>query len=106
MEPRSRHTDPAIPTNVTIVESEACHFCVDAHAALEQIALDHPLVVETVDVRSPRGTALMQQHRAAMSPLVLVDGAFFSAGRLPRRKLRKLLETRPAPAAGAVHQHG
>jgi hypothetical protein len=36
-----------------------------------------------------------------MFPLVLVDGAFFSAGRLPRRKLARLL-TQPAstPAGG------
>jgi hypothetical protein len=31
-----------------------------------------------------------------MFPLVLLDGAFFSQGRLPRRKLRALLASRPA----------
>jgi len=36
-----------------------------------------------------------------MSPLVLLDGAFVSAGRLPRNKLRKLL-TQRADRAGAV----
>jgi len=30
-----------------------------------------------------------------MFPLVLVDGAFFSQGRLPRRKLRALLASGP-----------
>jgi len=29
-----------------------------------------------------------------MYPLVLVDGAFFSFGKLPRKKLRRLLERR------------
>jgi len=36
-----------------------------------------------------------------MFPLVLVDDAFFSTGRLPRGKLRRLLGTVPAAAAGA-----
>ena len=36
----------------------------------------------------------MQTHGAAMSPLVLLDGAYVSAGRLPRGKLRKLLAAR------------
>ncbi|MCB0906245.1 MAG: glutaredoxin [Nocardioidaceae bacterium] len=94
------------PTRVTIVESEACHFCVDAHTALEQIALDHPLVIEAVDARSARGTALMQRHRAPMSPLVLLDGEFFSHGRLPRRKLRALLERKAASLAGQEGTHG
>ena len=34
-----------------------------------------------------------------MFPLVLVDGAFFSVGRLPRRKLRKVLTARGAAVA-------
>ncbi len=33
-----------------------------------------------------------------MFPLVLVDGAFFSVGRLPRKKLRKLLVARAVVA--------
>lgn len=79
---------------VTLVESPACHFCHDARAALEEIAAEYPLDVETLDVRSPEGSALMQEHGAAMSPLVLLDGRFVSAGRLPRGKLRKLLAAR------------
>jgi hypothetical protein len=38
--------------------------------------------------------AMVQDFGAAMSPLVLLDGAFVSAGRLSRGKLRKLLEAR------------
>jgi len=79
---------------VTLVESPACHFCHDARAALEEIASEHPLDVDAIDVRTPEGSALMQAHGAAMSPLVLLDGQFVSAGRLPRGKLRKLLAAR------------
>ena len=47
------------------------------------------------------GAALVAEHHAPMFPLVLVDEAFFSAGRLPRGKLRRLLGTVASPAAGA-----
>jgi hypothetical protein len=33
-----------------------------------------------------------------MFPLVLVDGAFFSSGRLPRKKLARLLDRRESHA--------
>jgi glutaredoxin len=82
------------PARITVVESEACHFCEDAQRALSELAARYPLSVETVDVRSETGQRLMQVHRASMSPLVLVDGDFFSHGRLPRRKLVKLLQQR------------
>jgi hypothetical protein len=84
----------AVPTQVTVVESEACHFCDDAHEVLERLALAYPLSVRALDVRGDEGGQLMRRHRAAMSPLVLVDGVFFSQGRLPRRKLTKLLTER------------
>lgn len=90
----SNSHQPVDPARITVVESEACHFCEDAHRALSELAARYPLDVETVDVRSETGQRLMQVHRASMSPLVLVDGEFFSHGRLPRRKLVKLLEQR------------
>lgn len=90
------------PARITVVESEACHFCEDAHLALAGLADDYPLTVETVDVRSEAGQRLMQAHRASMSPLVLLDGEFFSHGRLPRRKLAKILGQRPAVARTKV----
>lgn len=90
------------PARITVVQSEACHFCEDARLALAGLADDYPLTVETVDVRSEAGQRLMQAHRASMSPLVLLDGEFFSHGRLPRRKLAKILGQRPAVARTKV----
>ena len=85
---------PPRPTQVTVVESPSCHYCADAHQALEQLAADgDALEVTTLDVRAPAGQDLMRRHGAAMSPLVLVEGAFFSQGRLPRRKLARLLQS-------------
>jgi hypothetical protein len=37
-----------------------------------------------------------------MNPLILVDGDFFSSGRLPRKKLTRLLEARAAAAGTAA----
>ncbi|HEU4512872.1 MAG TPA: glutaredoxin family protein [Nocardioidaceae bacterium] len=88
------HPPPTTPARITVVESEACHFCEDAQKALSELAARYPLTVETVDVRCETGQRLMRVHRASMSPLVLVDGDFFSHGRLPVRKLTKVLEQR------------
>jgi len=84
---------------VTLIHSAACHFCDDARSALDALAHDFALAVTEIDLESADGTALVALHRPAMSPLVLVDGAYFSAGRLPRKKLTKLLEQRGAALA-------
>jgi len=87
-------TDPISavePTRVTVVESEACSFCQDAHRVLDELATCYPLTVDTLSVRSAAGQDLMARHRAALSPLVLLVGVYFSHGRLPRRRLRTAL---------------
>jgi hypothetical protein len=97
-------TTPCPPraATITIVEARGCHFCADAHAALNALVEQgHELQVGVVDARSPEGVALMQRHRAGLSPLVLVDGAFFSQGRLPRHKLARLLEQRSSTSTPA-----
>jgi glutaredoxin len=90
------------PTRITVVESEACHFCEQARSSLAELAVTHPLLIDIIDVRSEEGHALMQSHRASMSPLVLLDGQFFSNGRLPRRKLTRLLDKRLNDASAPV----
>jgi hypothetical protein len=82
-------------TTITLVHAPACHFCADAQVALTDLGREYPILVDRVEADSVAGQALVGAHRAGMFPLVLVDGAFFSAGRLPRRKLRALLATTP-----------
>ena len=84
---------------VTVVHSPACHFCDDARAVLAEFATEFPLTVEYLNCTEPRGAALIREHRAGMYPLVLIDGGFFSAGRLPRKKLRAQLTARFAAVA-------
>ena len=83
------------PLAITVVQSPGCHFCDAAQAELAVLVdQGHAIVVTTVDARSTDGQALMRHHRAGLSPLVLVDDAFFSQGRLPHRKLSRLLQRR------------
>lgn len=90
---RGTQTPPTRSTSVviTVVQTSGCHFCVQAEESLEVLAARYPIHVSLVDVESPEGVRLTQQHRPAMNPLVLVDGRFFSSGRLPRKKLTALL---------------
>ena len=81
----------AVPVVVTLVEAPACHLCEDAKAALTVLAQMYPMTVHVVSIGGEPGRTLMQQHRAPMSPLVLLDGQYFSSGRLPRRKLERRL---------------
>ncbi|PFG44872.1 hypothetical protein ATJ97_0294 [Georgenia soli] len=90
---------------VVVVTAPACHFCEDAERVLAQRVDTLGLEVRIVELESEEGIQLVAEHRPALSPLVLVDGAFFSSGRLPRRKLEKLVAARrtatsPAAAAG------
>ncbi len=87
---------------VTVVHAPACHFCDDAQAALRDLAAEVDLDVRVVELESAEGADLVAWHRPAMNPLVLVDGEYFSSGRLPRKKLRTLLERRGvlAPTTG------
>jgi len=91
---------------VTVVHSVACHLCEDAETALAGLAESYPLVIDRVDIRTDRGQSLVRAHRSPMSPLVLLDGALFSFGRLPRRKLVKLLEQRFPPSSVTALRHG
>jgi len=76
---------------ITVVEAPACHLCEDAKSALAVLAQSYPMTVHVLSIGDQPGRALMDQHRAPMSPLVLLDGEYFSSGRLPRRKLERRL---------------
>ncbi|NKY38031.1 glutaredoxin [Cellulomonas septica] len=89
------------PVRITVVQAQACHLCDDAKAVLAELAKDHPIVVDTVEAESDAGRELVARHRPPLAPLVLVDGVYFSAGRLPRRKLERTLTARRHALQGA-----
>ena len=80
-----------IPIVVTLVDAPACHLCGDAKSTLAVLAQSYSIILDVLPVGSERGRRLMNRHRSPMSPLVLLDGQYFSAGRLPRAKLERRL---------------
>lgn len=85
---------------VTVVSAPACHFCEDADQALAKLEGEFVIAVEHVALDSDAGRRLVAEHRPAMNPLVLLDGAYFSAGRLPRKKLARQLARMGAATRG------
>lgn len=79
-----------------MVTSVGCHYCHDALETIAKLGTEFPLEVREVDVRQQAGQKLVAQHGAGMSPLVLLDDQFVSAGRLPRGKLGRMLRDRAA----------
>lgn len=79
---------------MTVVRTEGCHLCDDAESLLRDATADGAVNLEVVTADSTRGWALVAEHRPAVFPLVLADGRFFCAGRLPRGKFARLLAQR------------
>lgn len=90
-------------TAVTLVTAPGCHFCTDAHTYLRTLVDDHAIELTVIEATSAEGRSLLVRHRPVMNPLVLIDGGFFSAGRLPRRKLQAFLQGRTAGTESATH---
>lgn len=75
---------------VTLVHATACHLCDDAEAAIADLATRVPLRLAQLDAASESGRRLLAEHRAGMLPLLLIDGRFFSFGRVPRGALNRI----------------
>ncbi|GEL97312.1 hypothetical protein CTE05_08590 [Cellulomonas terrae] len=88
---------------ITLVQTSGCHLCDEARTILAELAKDHPIEVDVLGAQSDVGRYLVKRHRPPLAPLVLVEDVYFSAGRLPRRKLERTLtalSTRDARVAG------
>lgn len=84
--------------SLVLVVSASCHLCEDAQAAVTDLAPPFDLEVRIVDAASSEGWALLSRYGAGMLPLAILDGEWFSSGRLPRKKLQRELERRRVPA--------
>lgn len=78
--------------DVVLLTSPACHLCEDAKEALAELGREFPLAVREVGIGTPEGREIVERFRPPMPPAVVLNGSLFSSGRLPRKKLRKLLE--------------
>ncbi len=82
---------PAGVIDVVLVTAPHCHFCEDAKSALVELAQRYPLRIREVDLAEPEGAALVRRFRVPFPPIVMIDGTFFSHGRISRRKLEATL---------------
>lgn len=86
--------------NILVLTQENCHFCEQAKALLNRLASEYGFSVSTLDIASPEGQALAEQHHIFFPPGIFLDGMAFSYGRPSERKLRHELERRLKPAVG------
>jgi hypothetical protein len=77
---------------VIVLTSPGCHLCEDALHVLDALGASLGLSVREVDMLGLEGRDLVERFRPSMPPGVILDGALFSSGRLPRGKLRRRLE--------------
>jgi thiol-disulfide isomerase/thioredoxin len=80
--------------HVTLLTQAQCGFCEQAQETLERLAREVPLTLTYVNLASVEGHQLALRYGVIFAPGVLLDGAFFSYGRLSERKLRRALVAR------------
>ena len=78
-------------TEVVLLTKEDCHFCEQAKDVLTRLRGEYDLRVREVALESEEGRSLALEAAAPFPPVVLLNGATFSYGRLSERKLRKAL---------------
>ena len=78
-------------TEVVLLTKEDCHFCEQAKDVLTRLGGEYELRVREVALDSEEGRSLALEAAAPFPPVVLLNGATFSYGRLSERKLRKAL---------------
>ncbi|HEY0259673.1 MAG TPA: thioredoxin family protein [Lacisediminihabitans sp.] len=78
-------------TTITLLTQGSCASCDQAKAALTRLADEFPLQIQEVSLESDEGRSLAAENGVLFAPGVLLDGAMFSYGRLPEKKLRKRL---------------
>ncbi len=81
-------------TVVTLLTQASCAFCDQAKETLVRLSQEHSLDIVEISLDSDEGRALGERHGVVFAPGVLIEGAFFSFGRLSERKLRRELQRR------------
>ncbi len=84
------------PIQVTLLTQAHCGLCEDAEDILGRLAREYPLTLTSVNLASAEGHHLALRYGIIFAPGVLLDGSFFSYGRLSERKLRRALAARLA----------
>lgn len=74
---------------IVLYAKAGCHLCDDARERLEDLAADHHLTFDEVDIR--RDPAIFERYRYRI-PVITVDGAERLEGRIEPDDIRALLE--------------
>ena len=74
-----------------LLTKDECHFCDEAKRVLARFADDGQIAFREVRLDSEEGRQLAANAGVPFPPVVFLDGAYFSYGRLSERKLRKAL---------------
>lgn len=90
-----------MPVQIVMVTSPRCDFCEDAEATLLEFSRTRCLDIRLIPNDSPEGRRLVQRFHPSTYPLIVVDGAAFSTGRLHRQTLAAYLTV--LESQGASH---
>lgn len=86
--PLEGHSKDANVNPVIVLYSKAgCHLCDDARLHLEDLAADHHLSYDEVDIR--RDSAIFERYRYRI-PVITVDGVERLEGRIEADEIRAL----------------
>lgn len=81
--------------HVTIISSADCDNCTEVKEFLEQLRLEQPaLAIEELKIDSPGGQELAIEHGILASPGLLIDGKFFSMGKVDKEQLEEKLRSK------------
>ncbi len=66
---------------VSLIRTPGCTHCAKAKAILEKMKSVYPdLMVEEIDMSTPKGQELVSKHNIMASPGILVNDKFFAMG--------------------------
>lgn len=82
------------PVQITLLSQSSCGFCDHAKEVLSRVGADYPLRITEIDLAGEEGQRLAARAGVLFAPGVLVDGEFFSFGRISERRLRRTLDQR------------
>ena len=81
-------------TVITLLTQTSCSFCEQAKETLARLSQEESFETEEMSLETEDGRVLGERYGVLFAPGILVDGEFFSFGRLSERKLRRELQRR------------
>lgn len=75
--------------NLTLVTREGCVHCAQTKELLKKMKPEYPeLVVEEIDMTTPKGQELISKYGIMSSPGIIINGELFAMGGTTEKELR------------------